>query len=285
MIKTITYHSGIPGKKLLVLGAVHGNEVCGPHAIRRVMAEINQGHISLISGCVTFVPITNQLAYEHNVRYCDENLNRIVHRHKAPTTNEAKIANQLCDLIDTHDALLDLHSFTSTGEPFVFLDYPTEENIAYMESLQLPIAVEAWPAVYENSNEHMDSYDTERYAESKSIPALTVECGQHENSISKAVAYDVIRRALTHFKLTNSALKPTNVRTIRILMCELISRKTQSDQLCKKWKNFEPVAAGQRIASFGDGTEFISSYDGCIVLPKPQGKAGEEFFYLGEIVN
>ena len=57
-----------PGPRLLVLGAVHGNETCGSRAIERVLAEFDSGAIALQSGSVTFVPITNPLAYRNKQR-------------------------------------------------------------------------------------------------------------------------------------------------------------------------------------------------------------------------
>jgi hypothetical protein len=42
---------------------VHGNETCGTKGIHRVMAELDSGALSIVAGSVTFVPITNPLAY------------------------------------------------------------------------------------------------------------------------------------------------------------------------------------------------------------------------------
>ncbi|HMY41156.1 MAG TPA: succinylglutamate desuccinylase/aspartoacylase family protein, partial [Marinagarivorans sp.] len=74
--KSISYQALKPGRKLIILGAVHGNEVCGTQAITRIMAEIDRGDIILRQGKVTFVPITNPLAYAKNERSGDRNLNR-----------------------------------------------------------------------------------------------------------------------------------------------------------------------------------------------------------------
>ena len=66
--KSVTYQALNAGPKLIVLGAVHGNEVCGTQAITRIMAEIDRGDIVLRQGKLTFVPITNPLAYAKNER-------------------------------------------------------------------------------------------------------------------------------------------------------------------------------------------------------------------------
>ncbi|MFO0387775.1 MAG: succinylglutamate desuccinylase/aspartoacylase family protein, partial [bacterium] len=52
-----------PGPRVLILGAVHGNEICGTRAIERVLREIDDGSLKIERGSVTFVPVTNPLAY------------------------------------------------------------------------------------------------------------------------------------------------------------------------------------------------------------------------------
>ena len=77
---------------LLVTGAVHGNERCGPQAIRQAATEIASGALKLEHGRVVFVPVVNRLADYRNVRFVDENLNRIFKYHSDPKTLEQRIA-------------------------------------------------------------------------------------------------------------------------------------------------------------------------------------------------
>ena len=60
-----------PGARLIVTGAVHGNETCGTVAIRRVLDDIEHGRLVINAGAVTFVPIANPLAYERHQRQGD----------------------------------------------------------------------------------------------------------------------------------------------------------------------------------------------------------------------
>ena len=41
--KSVNYTALAPGPRLIIMGATHGNEVCGTQAIRRVMEEIDSG--------------------------------------------------------------------------------------------------------------------------------------------------------------------------------------------------------------------------------------------------
>jgi succinylglutamate desuccinylase len=108
-----------PGPKLIVTGAVHGNEVAGTKGIRRVLAEIDSGDIEIVRGSVTFVPVCNPLAYNNMRRMGDRNLNRRLQPTATPQDFEDRLANALCPLLAAHEVLLDLHSFRSPGQPFV----------------------------------------------------------------------------------------------------------------------------------------------------------------------
>jgi predicted deacylase len=44
--KSFSYRSLQPGPRLIVLGAVHGNETCGTRAIERLVGEIDAGRCS-----------------------------------------------------------------------------------------------------------------------------------------------------------------------------------------------------------------------------------------------
>jgi predicted deacylase len=113
-----------PGPRLIVLGAVHGNEIAGTRAIERVLAEIDSGTLPIVRGTVTFVPVTNPLAYRTGQRIGERNLNRNLRPNLEPRDNEDRIANVLCPLLAQHDVLLDLHSFQAPGEPFAMLGPP-----------------------------------------------------------------------------------------------------------------------------------------------------------------
>src|SRR5262245_64452979 len=113
-----------PGPRLIVLGAVHGNETCGTRAIERVLREHDAGAWRLSRGSVTFVPVANPLAYQRGQRMGERNLNRNLRPNGEPLDNEDRIANVLCPLLAEHDVLLDLHSFHSPGEPFAMIGPP-----------------------------------------------------------------------------------------------------------------------------------------------------------------
>ena len=105
--KSVTFTALQPGPKLIVLGAVHGNEVSGSKAILKMIQEFEIGDRLLVKGQVTFVPITNPLAYNRKQRNGDRNLNRNLTPTNNPTDFEDHVANWLCPLLAAHDVLLD----------------------------------------------------------------------------------------------------------------------------------------------------------------------------------
>ncbi|HET6788668.1 MAG TPA: succinylglutamate desuccinylase/aspartoacylase family protein, partial [Aquabacterium sp.] len=113
-----------PGPRLIILGAVHGNETCGTRAIERLLHDLKHGALSLRCGLLTLVPVCNPLAYEQGRREGDRNLNRRLQPTVQPMAFEDHVANALCPLLAAHDVLLDLHSFHTPGDPFVMIGPP-----------------------------------------------------------------------------------------------------------------------------------------------------------------
>src|SRR5438046_10383537 len=101
--ESIHFAAAAPGTRLIVTGAVHGNETCGTLAIRRVLDDIAKGRLEIVTGEVTFVPVTNPLAYERQQRQGDRNLNRKLVPSEDPREFEDHVANWLCPLLARHE--------------------------------------------------------------------------------------------------------------------------------------------------------------------------------------
>lgn len=293
-----------PGPKLVVLGAVHGNETCGTVAIRRVMQELEQGELHVERGTLTLVPITNPLAYELKRRHGDRNLNRNMGLTEAPRDFEDKVANVLTPLLASHDVLLDLHSFHTPGTPFAlvgprnnagrlepFARAAEEEALAL--SLGVERFVEGWLETYArgvvgrlargaDANVDYGVGTTETMRRHGGI-AITLECGQHEEQQAVQVAYGAIRRALAHLAMVASpAPSPPRAREV-IRLCSVVDRLHPDDRLSRNWQGFERIRRGDVLAYRHDGAALTADRDGWIVFPNPAAQTDEEWFYLAEI--
>ncbi len=306
-----TFHGLTPGVRLIVLGAVHGNEIAGTRGIERVLGELQRGELKIVRGAVTFVPITNPLAWSLGRRSGDRNLNRNLRPNDAPQDYEDRIANVLCPLLAAHDVLLDLHSFHTGGEPFAMLgpqdnDGPLEAfaHAVEEEALALRLGarrlVEGWLDTYATGvrnrlartapteRAHLLSTDpdygvgTTEYMRRMGGRAITLECGQHEDPGAPAFAWRAIRNTLAHLGLVDEA--PPAAREDVELLCltEVIDRLHADDSFARPWCSFDPVRTGDRIGERHDGTPVIAPRDGFIVFPNPAATPGNEWFYFAQ---
>jgi len=305
--QSVAYTSPEPGTRLIVTGAVHGNETCGTRAIHRVMAEFDAGTLTLARGQVTFVPVTNPLAYERRQRQGERNLNRRLTPTDDPREFEDRIANWLCPLLAQHEVLLDLHSFHTAGPPFVMLG--PEDNGGPLEPfahakreealacrLGVQRAVDGWLSTYargvekrrEWARQHPEAaldldprygVGTTEYMRSVGGCAFTLECGQHEDPAAPEVAYRAIRNTLAHLRLVDAPdPPPADMELLRLV--DVVDKTHVDDRFARPWKSFEPVRAGEPIGTRADGTPVAAPHDGFIVFPNPAAGAGQEWFYL-----
>ncbi len=305
--KSVSYAGTQPGSRLIVLGAVHGNETCGTRAIERVIGELDAGALRLSAGRLTLVPVTNALAYAHQRRAGDRNLNRKLAPTDTPRDFEDHVANWICPLLAAHEVLLDLHSFTSPGTPFVFMgpadnDGPLEPfaQAAREEALALRLgvgrAVDGWLGTYAagvaRRREIAASFPdatldldprygigTTEYMRAAGGCAVTLECGQHDDAEAPGVAYRAILATLAHLRLVD-APDPPPTRVECLSLCEVVDKLHPGDAFVKSWRSFDAVAQGEAIGTRHDGSAIVAPFDGYVVFPNPGAEAGHEWFYL-----
>lgn len=300
-----------PGPKLIVLGAVHGNETCGTRGIERVLAELDSGALHITRGTATFVPITNPLAYAKQQRAGDRNLNRNLRPNTNPQDYEDRIANVLCPLLAAHEVLLDLHSFHTAGAPFAMLGPPnnsgTLEPFAHAQAeqaLALRLGaqriVEGWldtyavgvkqrlarTAVSERagilSTDPSYGIGTTEYMRTQGGYGITLECGQHQDPAGPEMAYQAIRRTLAHLGLVDEPQPAPSTHVEFLRLAQVIDRFHPDDHFAKPWSSYDPVKAGELVGTRHDGTPVQAPRDGYIVFPNPNASPGNEWFYLAQ---
>ncbi len=304
--ESIQFTATAPGPRLVVTGAVHGNETCGTVAIRRVLDDIGHGRITVVAGQVTFVPVCNPLAYERGQRQGDRNLNRKLAPTDEPREFEDHVANWLCPLLARHDVLLDLHSFHTGGTPFAMVG--PENNAGPLEPfrhaaleealamrLGVPRIVDGWLGTYaagverrrvRHVGEVVPDLDpdygvgTTEYMRRQGGWGFTLECGQHADPSAPQVAYRAILNTLAHLRLID-APAPAPVAAVEALrLFEVVDKEHAGDRFDRHWASFDAVRAGERIGTRNDGTPVSAATDGRIVFPNPAAEAGQEWFYL-----
>jgi len=293
------------GPRLIVLGAVHGNETCGTRAIERVLGEIESGELRIKRGLLTLVPVTNPLAHAKGERRGERNLNRGLRPTENPIEFEDRVANLLCPWLAGHDVLLDLHSFASAGRPFVmrgpadnngtlepFANADAEARLA--AHLGPTRIVEGWMAAYAQgaarrrerglAGDDDPNYGrgTTEYMRSRGGYGVTLECGQHADPQAPAVGHHAIRQAIALLGLADIALAPPPAGFECLRLAEVVDRLHDGDRFVRRWLSFDAVHAGEQVGERHDGTPVISRTDGHVVFPDPDALPGHEWFYLAE---
>jgi succinylglutamate desuccinylase len=294
------------GPRLIVTGAVHGNETAGTRGIERVLGEIERGEVPIVRGTLTFVPVSNPLAYAKGERFGDRNLNRRLLPTETPQDNEDRIANVLCPLLAEHDVLLDLHSFRSPGQPFV-LRGPADnrgalEPFAHAEDearlcahLGVRRVVDGWMETYAGgvarrcllgltpdavNEDPAYGIGTTEYVRSAGGYAATLECGQHEDANGPEVARHAIRQTLALLGIADLPLAPPQRPFECLTLVTVIDRHAEGDHFVKDWTSFDPLAEGELIARRANGAEVRATEAGYIVFPDQGARPGHEWFYL-----
>ena len=306
--ESIQFATPTPGPRLIVTGAVHGNETCGTIAIRRVLDDIGHGRLKIAAGEVTFVPVTNPLAFERRQRQGDRNLNRKLAPNSDPREFEDHVANWLCPLLARHDVLLDLHSFHTGGEPFVLVG--PEDNAGALEpfghaareqalALRLGVRriVDGWLGTYAAGVARRRAQlgpdvgaavtldpdygvGTTEYMRRVGGWGMTLECGQHDDPQAREVGYRAILNTLAHLRLIDAPdpASAGNVESLRLF--EVVDKDHAGDRFARPWTSFDPVAAGDVIGVRHDGTPLHAPSEARVVFPNPNSEPGQEWFYL-----
>jgi predicted deacylase len=269
---------------------------------------MSRGDLQLIAGEATFVPVTNPLAYARRQREGDRNLNRRLMPSTDPREFEDHVANWLCPLLARHDVLLDLHSFRSPGVAFALVGPENnagalepfahaEQEAALAVRLGVGRLVDGWLSTYAAGVErrrarsalqgasgpvvHADyGVGTTEYMRRCGGWALTLECGQHDDPQAPELAYQAVRRTLAHLGLVAAVEPPPPGAVESLRLFDVIDREHAEDRFSRPWTSFDPVRAGDLIATRHDGTPLRAEGDGFVVFPSVDARVGQEWFYL-----
>lgn len=291
-----------PGPRLIVTGAVHGNETAGTRAIERLAGELDRGELALVRGTLSLVPVCNPLAYANGRREGDRNLNRRLRPTAAPVDNEDRIANVLCGWLAEHDVLLDLHSFRSGDEPFVLRGPPDNDGAIEpfgQAALEARLAahlgprrvVDGWLATVAagagrrlargvTRDDVAHGIGTTEHMRAVGGAALTLECGRHDDPQAPDVGHRAVRQALAVLGMTDAPPEPPCADPECLTLVEVVDRADPADAFARDWRSFDRVAAGTVIGTRADGRELLAPFDGCIVFPDPGALPGREWYFL-----
>lgn len=292
------FDSSAPGPVVMISAGVHGNEVCGIHAIKALLdCTITPQTGTLI------LALANPEAYRAHLsggsisRYIDQDMNRLWHDAmlaRPASDCETCRCRELLPFVRATDFLLDLHSMTLEGPPLVLTGLmPRARQFAQ----QLNIGDYLIADQGHTAGRRMRDFG--RFSATHSPhTALLLECGQHQSPGAVVIALRACLRLLNFFghkipeKLEKTMQEQLDIRAVqeppapphRVDITDTITVRTEKYCYLGHASALHIVAKqGTLIARDGDRA-ITTPYPDCVVLmPALQASPGQTAMRLGRL--
>ena len=276
----ITFNGQDPGQTVSIFAGTHGDEIGGVIALRKLIKDIEEGVLVIQRGQL-HVAFANPAAIVLGKRFVELNLNRAFFPHLIGTevpehlrsSYERRRALELQILLDESDALLDLHSTTSEGTPFIICE-PHSFDIA--RQFPFRFISSGWDTMHPGSSDgYMNQYHK---------IGICVECGQHFDqltSVKARASIEIFLKAMGLIDETIYGPSQSSRRHIRIRAKYVVKRLFRLENT--DWPDFPNIEPGT-ILGYDGGEAVIVNEPSILFFPKDEVKAGEEAFLLGEEV-
>lgn len=288
-----TFDSSKSGPHALITAVVHGNELCGAITLDFLFRE----NIRPSRGKLTLA-FCNVAAYERfdpanptASRFVDEDFNRVWSPEKLDgtrRTSELERARQFRPLVDSADFLLDIHSMQQATAPLMMCG-PLEKGRRFARQVGVPeIAVSDEGHA---AGRRMRDYGP--FGDPVSPKnALLVECGQHWEKNSEAVAKETALRFLETLEMIDPATlarckiapRPPKQRTIEVTHAVTITREQFT--FAADYRGLEVIAKKGTILGHDGNQPVETPYDNCVlIMPSRRLTKGQTAVRLGRYVG
>jgi predicted deacylase len=287
------FDSGAPGPRVLVTALVHGNEICGAIALDWLFKE----KFRPAKGTLTLA-FCNIVAYQHfdqaapgDSRFMDEDLNRVWSPERlkgAGNSVELRRARELVPVVEAADLLLDIHSMQHKT-PALTISGPLEKGRRLAREI-------AFPALVVSDEGHAGGRRMRDYGAfgdpAEKANALLVECGQHWEKASEAVAKETLVRFLAHAGIADPAWvkrhlpkkKPAPQRLVEVT--HAVTIKTPEFRFAAAYRGLEVIPKKGSVLAH-DGNEPVKTpYDECVlIMPSRRLQPGQTAVRLGRYIS
>jgi len=191
------FESGQPGPNVMISAIIHGNEPCGVIALEWMFKE----EIRPIAGSLTlaFMNVEAYQAFDpkdpNRTRWVDEDMNRVWDKHVLDSdrmSSELDRARAVRPILDGIDLLLDLHSMQHLAPPLMMSGrHRRSKDLAARIGVPERVVGDAGHAAGRRMRDYgaFDEIGSDR-------TALLIECGQHWEAASGALALEATLRFL-----------------------------------------------------------------------------------------
>ena len=288
-----TLDSGTPGPHVMLSALVHGNELCGAHALDYLLREgvrPDRGKLTLafmnVAAYTRFDPVNPVVS-----RYVDEDFNRVWSAEvlDGPRDSvELRRAREVRPLVDTVDLLLDIHSMQNATAPLI-LAGPLHKGRRLAAGVAAPVHVvcDAGHAAGTRLRDYAEFGDSE-----STRNALLVECGQHWSHGTAQVATEVALRFLACAgavarEWVEARLPRTAPAAQRIIeVTGPVTIETDRFRFVEDYQGME-VIPGEGTTIGWDGDRAIRTpYPDCVlIMPSRRLRRGESAVRFGRYVD
>ena len=306
--KSVTYTGLQPGPRLIVTGAVHGNETCGTKAIQRVIDEIESGRIRIARGTVTLRsghqpprlregrtrgrsqlepqprPECQSRGFRGPRRQLALSLacaprspaGPALHPRQDRALRDARAARQCRRSRALHALAIGARPGRSAGR--AALRRGLVGHLRHGRRTARSRGPGQAPSTPTRATGSAPPNTCARSAATR----ITLECGQHEDPSSPEIAHRAILNTLAFLSLAPGDAPQPASQYEALRLREVVDRAHANDQFSRDWTSFDRFSKGDVIATRHDGRVIAAASDGWILFPDVKALPGNEWFYLAE---
>jgi predicted deacylase len=286
------FDSGRAGPRVLVTALVHGNEICGAIALdwlfRRKFRPA-RGSLALA--------FCNVVAYRHfdpeapgDSRFMDEDFNRVWSPERLGgkgNSAELRRARELVPVVAAADLLLDIHSMQHKT-PALAISGPLEKGRRLAREV-------GFPALVVSDEGHAGGRRMRDYGAfgdpAEPQNALLVECGQHWERASEAVAKETLVRFLARAGIAPPGWaarhlpkrKPAPQRIIEVT--HAVTIKSPEFRFAADYRGLEVIPKKGSVLGHDGDAPVKTPYDDCVlIMPSRRLQPGQTAVRLGRYI-
>lgn len=287
------FDSGKAGPHAAITALIHGNEVCGAHALDLLLREKfrpARGRLTLI-----FCNVAAYLRFNPEdpvaSRFVDEDMNRVWGANALDSERrsiELDRAREIEPLIADVDLLLDLHSMQQTSPPLM-LSGPLAKGRELAAKVGVPPVVVADEG--HKAGKRMRDYGGFGEADSPKN-ALLVECGQHWEQTSRTVAIETMFRFLLAAGMADESVLAAHGITGRppaqkfVTVTDAVTIETETFRFTSAFSGLETIAQAGTVIAYDGARPVVTPYDDCVlIMPTKRLKPGQTAVRLGRYIR
>ncbi|MBM3233042.1 hypothetical protein FJZ18_02660 [Candidatus Pacearchaeota archaeon] len=270
-IKVVKLLGSGKGKTLVILSAIHGNEVCGIKAFDKLIPKLK-----IKAGVVYFI-YANLEAIKRNRRFVEYNLNRAFLKELPDSikdTLEGRTAREIMPYLERADMMLDIHASNSKESiPFI---------ICGQQSLELAQALPAQVIAY--NFDEFEPGSTDYFMNIQNKIGVGVECGFLEDPESQRRAEEAIFSFLRFAGAINGEAKTYSDKTFYKIV-KLYKNKLFSFKKSRDFSDFELLKKKTLIGKEGEKEIYAGQGEIVLFVRDRENIDGECFLVAKEVTR